>query len=301
MIYRVGGSSIDELVWMDRAGRVIDTVGEPADYLDPALSPDEKRLAVTVNEDGRSDIWLMDLTRDIRSRFTFDAGDDFDAVWSPDGNTIVFSSERAGIADLYKKNSSGAGNADSLIRTKDWTAACDWSRDGRFLAYLDLTNENGWDILVADATGKGEAVAFANSDAHEVQPTFSPDGRWLAYTSNESGRWEVYVRPHPGPGGKWQISNRGGFEPMWRDDGRELFYVSPDRRMMSVMVSSGAAFEATIPKPLFEAPISTDPNTRNRYDVTGDGQRFLFVSPLTSGALSPTTVVVNWDAGLNDK
>jgi Tol biopolymer transport system component len=301
MIYRVGGSSVDELVWCDRTGREVSRVGEPADYIDPALSPDERRLAIEVNEGGRTDIWVLDMTRDIRSRFTFDPADDWDPIWSPDGGRVVFGSDRSSEGDLFTKSSSGAGNVDSLLHSDDPKAACDWSRDGRFIAYAQFNSANGWDIWVADASGRSDPVAFLTSQSHEVQAVFSPDGRWLAYTSNESGRWEVYVRSYPGGGGKWQVSNRGGYEPKWRGDGGELFYISPDRRMMSVDVSAGDTFEATIPKPLFDAPVDTDPNTRNRYVVTRDGQRFLFVSPLVSGALSPTTVVVNWDAGLEER
>lgn len=300
MIYRVGGSSLDELVWLDRDGRRIGRVGENANYSQPALSPDGKRLAVRVSEAGRGDIWVFDLTRDIRSRFTFDPEDDFSPTWSADGETIFFASDRAGAGNLYEKRSSGAGGVDTVLVTENYKSVSSASKDGRFVAISELTTENGWDLWVADATGRTAPVRFTSSEAHEVQPQFSPDGRWIAYASNESGRFEVYVRPFPGPGGKWQVSNRGGSEPMWRGDGREIFYTSPGRELMSVTVDEGDVFEATVPKKLFDAPVSADPNTRNRYVVTDDGQRFLVVSPLVSGTLSPTNVVIHWDVGIED-
>jgi serine/threonine protein kinase len=298
MIYRTGASSIDELVWTDRSGIEIARIGERADYQHPALSPDEKRVAVEVDDGGLGDIWVLDMTRDIRSRFTFHGGDDWDPIWSPDGEMIAFMSDREGRAGLFLKRATGEGEADSLFLTGAFSGTTDWSRDGRYIAYSAFEAPNGMNIHVADVSRENPAIAFETRAAHQVQARFSPDSRFIAYSSNESGRWEVYVRSFPTGAGKWQVSNRGGTEPMWRGDGKELFYIAPDRRLMSVEVNTSASFEAKIPKPLFEAPLDNDPNARNRYVVSDDGQRFLFVVPLVSGARAPTNVIVNWDAEL---
>ena len=297
MVFCSGSISQRQLVWFDRQGKSLGPVGPPGEYNDIVLSPDEKRVATQRIVGANSDIWLLDLARGLPSRFTFDAATEDDPVWSPDGSTIVFSSTRNGRFDLYRKISSGAGNEESLSRSETDKEGTDWSADSRFVL-LDQGGANGAaDIWILPLFGDGKPYSLLQTPFSEYQAHFAPDGKWFAYTSNESGRAEVYVQSFPPSGGKWQVSTGGGAQPHWRRDGKELFYIAPDRKLMAVDVKLGATFETSAPKTLFQTQVVRY-DAPNRYVVTGDAQRFLVNSPVEEVSQTPITVVLNWTAQL---
>ena len=317
LAYRSGNDSANpalQLTWFDRAGKILGTAGEPGQYNTMALSPDGARVAFSRNDaqaagkggagagGGNTDIWLYEFSRGASTRLTFDPGLDWFAVWSPDGSRIIFSSGRDGNSNLYQKVSSGAGNEDALLKSDETKYADDWSPDGRFLMY-GLGRQAGLKVLPLTGDDRKPRPYLETESASQAR--FSPDGRYVAYTSDQSGKNEVYVRPFPtASGGKWMVSKGGGNQPHWRRDGKELFYISADSKMMAVEVAGASgAFQSGIPKVLFAAPIfggGTATNT-TRYDVTADGKKFLINSvpaettPVTS---PPITVVLNWQAGL---
>jgi len=222
VVYRAGEPQITSLVWFDRQGKRLEAVGEPAFYSNPALSPDGKRLAVGRAEPRKRkrDIWVLDLERRTSSRLTFDPADDTNPAWSPDGSRIAFSSDRKGVRDAYAKSSSGAGEEQLLAQSDSGKNVLDWSPDGRILAYN--TETKVWRVTLSSEMRSAMLIGERGAD----EASFSPDGRWIAYRSFESGQSEVYVQPFPIGGGKWQISNSGGSEPYWRRDGKELFYMN---------------------------------------------------------------------------
>jgi Tol biopolymer transport system component len=300
MAYLANTTMDRELVWFDRSGKRQETVGPAADINDIVLSPDGKRLAMQRLVDTNSDIWLMDLSRGVPSRFTFDAATEDNPVWSPDGSEIVFSSG-AGNADvllnLYKKPATGVGNPQMLLQTDLAKEATDWSRDGRFIIFHVSDQKNAFDIWILPLFGDGKPYPFLQTQFEESQAHFSPDGHWIAYTSNETGRNEVYVQTFPQSGGKWLVSSGGGAQPHWRGDGKELFYIAPDRTLIAVDVNAGATFETGAPKPLFGTQVNAY-NAPNRYVVAPDGQRFLINSAAGEVNQTPITVVLNWTSGL---
>jgi dipeptidyl aminopeptidase/acylaminoacyl peptidase len=230
----------------------------------------------------------------VTTRFTFDPASEYYPIWSPDGKTVVFASTRSGQSDIYQKLASGSTSEDTLSAHEGSELPGDWSRDGQTIVYETIGQGTSRDIWALSLSGEKERRPIIQGEFPESQPKLSPNSRWMAYTSNESGRWEIYVQAFPGPGGKWQVSNRGGTEPAWREDGKELYYLSLDRQLMAVEVGTEGDFEVGVPVPLFTAPISANIFTRNRYVSTGDGQKFLFVSPMESASVPATTVVVNW-------
>jgi hypothetical protein len=303
LIYQKGDFGLNQLVWLDRQGLPRGLAGAPAAYDDIDLSPDGRRIVVEIEDPqaGISDLWMIEPARGVTTRFTFDPASEFFPAWSPDGQTIAFASNRRGESDLYVKQASGSTSEDTLSAVPGIELPGDWSGDGKTLLYVTHMPGTGRDIWAITLPGR-ERRAIIQGEFHEVQPEFSPNGRWIAYASNESGRWEIYVQAFPGPGGKWQISNRGGTEPLWRADGKELYYLSLDRQLMAVEVGTEGEFEVGVPVPLFTAPVSSDIFTQSRYVASGDGQRFLCVSPMESGSVPATTVVVNWvDAVLPDR
>jgi Tol biopolymer transport system component len=248
---------------------------------------------------GNNDIWLMDATR--TTRFTFDAGRDRNPIWSPDGSRIVFNSDRKGSPDLYVKPSNGAGSEELLLESEQLKVATDWSRDGRFLTYLSVDPQIGPDIWVLPMEGDRKPFVFLKTNFVEGDAQFSPDGHWLAYQSNESGRYEIYVRPFNGsaPGasnsGQWQVSTSGGINERWRSDGKELYYIAPDGKLMAAPVTtSGATFQPGTPVALFQTRVYgfTDPTLMFQYDVSRDG-RFL-INIVLEEASSPITLLQNW-------
>ena len=297
-------STNTQLAWFDRGGKQLAQVGTLAQQNYPRLSPDEKRLAVSRVDvqAGSADIWLIDLARNnTPSRFTFDPANDTFPIWSPDGSRIVFASNRDGIANLYQRLSSSAGNDEALFKLSEPKIPNDWSPDGRFILYQALSAKTGPDLWVLPLFGDQKPTPFVQTEFNESQGRFSPDGRWVAYASNFSGTFEVYVQNFPSSGGKWQISTNGGAQPQWRRDGKELFYLAPDRKLMAVEVNgAGATFVAGVPKPLFEAHVSAvfPGPPGSYYAVTGDGQRFLVNTLVVESAPGPFTGVMTWTADL---
>jgi hypothetical protein len=303
LAYQATATAVNRLTWFDRQGKVLSYATDIGSYDTLALSPDATRVAAPRRDllSGNQDIWLIDLLRGGSTRFTFDPAAESNPVWSPDGRRIVFSSNRGGHADLYQKDSSGAGAEEALLKSTEIKAPQDWSRDRRYLIYSQSSPKTGVDLWTLAMTGERKPIPFLQSQFNEDQAQFSPDGHWVAYMSDASGRSEIYARPFPPSegGGQWLISNGGGTEPRWRGDGKELFYFS-GRKLMGVDVAATASFQAGVPKVLFEAPISNGTNAGNRHhwDVTADGKRFLINTDAIENNSAPINVVLNWTAGL---
>ena len=294
LAYRTGETG-DKFLWVERSGREGDPVGDTGDYHNPVFAPGGDRLAFDLGDprSGKTDIWVRDLKRGVSSRFTFGAGGSFCPLWSPDGRLIVFTAGD----DLFEKAVEGQGEEKVLLKTEELKIACDWSRDGRYIAFCSQGKETGWDIWVMPTFGDRKPSPFLKTSFSELMPVFSPDGRYLAYQSNESGRGEVYVQSFPGPGGKWQISTSGGSEAHWRADGKELYYRAPGQKLMAVDIQTGSSISVGTPQPLFQGRFDMS-LARNRFLPTADGKRFLTVAPLGREAMTPTTVVLNWYAEL---
>ncbi len=306
LAYITGGLQwTSELLWFDREGKRLSTVGKPGTYWSLSLSPDEKRVAVNHMSStlDTSDIWIHELTRDSSSPFTFGRGViNSTPVWSPDGSRIAFSSDREGNSFIYQKDTSGTGKEGLLLQTKFILdrVILDWSHDGRFIVYEETDAKTKFNLWLLPMTGDHKPVPLLQTEFNETQGQFSPDGRWVAYTSDESGIGQIYVRPFPASGGKWMVSTSGGRQPRWRGDGKELFYVAPDGQLMAVEIRAGSSskpFEATVPKALFQAfQAGVLDYTASFYffsDVTADGRRFLINTVPKGGNESAINVVVN--------
>ena len=301
LAYRSGVSDSSQLTWFDREGKPIGTVGPAGSYNSPWLSPDERRVAFGRQEPqgGGADIWLIEIARGNLNRFTFDPAGDQSPIWSHDGTRIVFSSDRDGVLNLYQRAASGSGTDEVLLKSDYAKIPNDWSADGRFILYQTAIPPT--DIWVLPLFGERKPFPFLQTEFNEGWARFSPDGKWIAYSSNESGSWQVYVQSFPAPGGKWMISTDGGAQPQWRRDGKELFYISSDRKLMAVDVKgNGSTFEAAVPKALFDLRVQTPalPGPRNFYIAAADGKRFLVTSVSEERITTPTTVVMNWTADL---
>jgi serine/threonine-protein kinase len=322
LIYRTGtGEGGDRrLVWFDRQGKVLGQLGDPADYTGSlALSPDGTRVACERGT-AESDIWLLD-SRGVPSRFTFHPASDKYPVWSADGSRILFASNREGQHyDLYQKPANGVGDDVLVFKSDEDKYPSAWSSDGRFLLYTSVNPKTAYDLWLLpgplSSAGERHPVPWIRTEFYEGLGSFSPDMRWIAYISGESGRPEVYVRPFtpPGPGastsvrpsaeGKWQVSKDGAgrVRPRWRADGKELFFQGlgrTTRSVFSVEVSTTPAFHSGIPQPLFQLPRGNS----GAWDVTADGKRFLVAAPpdLLADSTPPPArihVVLNWLAGL---
>jgi Tol biopolymer transport system component len=263
----------------------------------PDLSADGRRIAVSRTVQNNTDIWLIDVQRGGATRFTFDAAIDTLAVWSPDGERIAFASQRKGVYDLYLKHSSGAGTDELLLGSPYVKFPEDWSRDGRFLLYRVADPKTGYDLAAIPIPGDtSKPIVVANSPFEERGGQFSPDGHWVAYQSNESGRFEIHVQPFPQPTSKWQVSTGGGVDARWSPDGKELFFVAPDGKLMTSTVrATGAAFDAASPVALFQARMKVGglANLKQQYAIARDG-RFLINTQTDENALAPITLILNW-------
>jgi Tol biopolymer transport system component len=295
LTYLEGDASREtELAWFDRQGVRLATVGKPGQYGQIALSPDENRVAVELTAPGEtgSDIWTIDLTRGVPTRMTFDPAIEVDPVWSPDGRELVFSSDREGPFRLYRKALQGNEPVSPLAETLDDVYPEGWWAEGKAIVYNTGDQEDQiFGLLPSD--GDSEPELILKKDFLIDEPQVSPDGLWLAYISQESGQWEVYVEPFRRVGDRVRVSPEGGGQPKWRGDGKELFYVSLDERLMTVEVRTGeAGLEVSLPTVLFEARL-TDP-IRDEYAVTADGQRFLVRVPIEDETAMSMHVVLNW-------
>ena len=289
------GVNKSQLIWFDRHGKQMGTVGPPQLVANPKLSPDGRRVAVDQTDtDGRHvNIWIHELTGDAASRLGFGPWLEQVTVWSPDGKQVLYTSNEKLFFSLYLKNADGSGAAQSVLdfgspQQGPW----DWSRDGRYV--LARKERELWYMTMPDR----QTRPLLQSQWLIRNAQFSPDGKLVAYASSETGNWEVYVSPFPGFGSKWQVSRGGGEEPRWRRDGKELYYLAPDGRLMAADVKTGAGFEAGSPVTLFlthpRQPISA--MDFFSYDVTGDGQKFLVNTKVDTSNSAPLSVILNWSS-----
>jgi dipeptidyl aminopeptidase/acylaminoacyl peptidase len=302
--YRTGTGVRANLTWFDRAGKTLGAMSAPPDASGIRISPDGRRAGVNHTVQGDMDIWSLDGTR--ASRLTSDAARDRDPIWSSDGTRIVFSSNRKGHFDLYQKPSSGGGSEAPLLESAQDKVPHDWSADGRYIVYDSIDPQSGDDLWILPLDGDRTPWPFLKTNFAERYAQFSPDGRWVAYASNESGRFEIYVRPFVAPaasgasrdhaGGQWQVSTAGGVFPRWRGGGKELYYIGPAGQMISVPIKAdGATFEPGTPVTLFQTRIvggglDTGPAY---YDVTRD-DRFLIAEIPDDAGTSPITLLQHW-------
>jgi len=305
LVYRASGSTPDSrFAWFDTQGEFIENVGDPSPIADPALSPDGSHVAYWKRSINRTDadIWLLDLARGVSTRFTFGPKLAFSPVWSPDGSEIVFASNRDGVYNLYRKPANGAKDEELLLRTEDNKRPYSWSRDGRFLLYS--TGSNGSfsfeDLWILPMQGPHTPFPFQRTRFDESEADFSPDGHWVAYASNESGRREVYVREFiaaqgaSSAGGKWLVSNAGGLLPRWRSDGRELWFINATGMAMSVSVdANGRSFQAGVSRERFRLPPGA-----NAWALAPDSKRILFSVAAEQKGPQYFTVLLNWTSAL---
>jgi serine/threonine protein kinase/Tol biopolymer transport system component len=292
------GASLSQLTWFDRSGKPAGTVGKPGSYSNVRLSPDGRRVATDQTDpDGRKiDIWVHEPARDATMRLTFAPASNQAAIWSPDGRQILFSSTRKLGGQLYLKNADGSGSEEEVADPGASTVVnvWDWSRDGKYVLFKK--GNELWYLSWPERVAK--PLLQAKWTVRNAQ--FSPDGRSMAYASNETGNMEVYVSPFPSANGKWQVSSAGGQEPRWRQDGKELFYLSSEGKMMAVAVTTGASFEAGSPAALFQThrrqPVSSQDVFS--YDVSGDGQRFLIPTKVDEANAAPLSILLNWASGM---
>ena len=296
LAFRTGDLATAQLQWFERSGKPGAAIGDPGPIRQFNLSRDQKQIALEQIDArlGTSDIWLGDVSRGVFSRFTFDPASETDPTWSPDGTRIAFS--RNGGAVIFEKPV-GGGPEVQLLALGQSAWPDDWSPDGRFMVYVSPLG--GRVIGILPLTGDKKPFALIDSPFRKDQPEFSPDGRWLAYNSDESGRSEVYVQPFPGPGERVRLSTAGGTQPRWRKDGQELFYLALDGTLMSVATGL-PSLAPTAPKPLFQTHINVTA-ILDHYAVSADGQRFLMLVPTGSANETPITVVLNWTSLLNRK
>lgn len=307
LVYRTAGGEVrQQWAWMDRTGATRGTLGpqDPVWSGSSDLSSDGSHFAFERIEGKQEHVWVLDVNSGALTRFTVDSPLDWAPTWSPDGRRLVFGAGPGG-NDLYERAANGLGKATPLLVTPEVKTPLSWSRDGRFILYSSLSPKTGSDIWALPLAGEKKSFAVVQTSAEEGSGQFSPDTRWVAYVSNESaGRAEVYVQTFPEPSGKWQITRMGGSQPHWRADGKELFYVAPDLRLMAVPIQTGTDGSLLHGEPvaLFRTPLLRSGGvtvySRPEYAVAPDG-RFLMKAVIPAPNVPPITVVLNWDAGLN--
>jgi Tol biopolymer transport system component len=290
-----------QLAWFDRSGKQLGSMDSPGHCVDVRLSPDEKRVVLDIVnlEVGGREIWQADLARGVSTRLTLGDKPEQNPAWSPDGDRIAFTtSPTSSGADLYERPSSGAGNEQRLFHSDAGILLADWSRDGQFLLFEERAPGPREKLWALPMSGDRKPFPLLQTSFNESLGVFSPDGRSVAFVSDESGRPEVYVQTFPTPTAKWRVSTNGGIQPRWRRDGREIFYVAADHRLMAVGVKAGSSFEVGIPAVLFELGTSLSAGARHQYDVSADGQRFLVIRVVETQEGHPITVALNWEADL---
>ena len=288
-----------QLTWYGRDGRSLGILGQPGQYTSLVISPDGKRVALRAAGATGGDAWQIDIARGIATRVTFNGGVPYGPIWSPDSQQIVY--EQGSPPNLFLQNANGSGAEERLAESHDGQLPEDWSSNGKFLLYMMNSNDVAskaqpglWLLPLADR----KSIPFLTTRFTKGRGRFSPDGRWIAYTSDESGRNEIYVKDFSGGGFKLQVSNKGGDFVRWRKDDKELFYLAPDRKLMSVAVRAGfGTLDVSAPNGLFTVPTSPTPDQYS-YDTVPDGQRFLVLAPAGETEAPPMTVVLNWQANL---
>jgi len=292
------GTLTRHFTWIDRKGTVLETIGKPGNFFSPRLSRDGKRIAFDQSDatSDSGDIWVLDRGRGVATRLTFDPRNESAPVWSPDDRRILFFGNFPSRTDLFTVASDGTGAVETVLSNGGDNLAGDWSSDGKFILLQSnrgtgLPNTDLWIYSLEDK----KAAPWLDSPYVEKQGRFSPDRRWIAYASNESGRMEVYVRGFMPAGGKWRVSSEGGIAPVWRADGKELFFLSSDSKLISVAIRPGAIFDAAAPTPLFSIPGDLlDVGVVTQYDVALDGQRFLMNLETPTEGHRMITLVTNW-------
>jgi serine/threonine protein kinase/Tol biopolymer transport system component len=305
LVYRTETrAALYQLVWVNRSGRVEGIIGQPQEVIHgPSLSPDGSRVAVGGIENGNEDIWIHDVARGTKTRLTFDPVDDYEPTWSPAGDQVAFTSVRSDRSGIFLQAADGSGTPQRLV---SWAnigsnGNPDWSRDGHALVYHVSGPNTGRDLWYVPLTGERKPVLFLQTPFHEGLPVLSPDSRYIAYVSNESGRFEVYVKPFPQGEGKWQVSVNGGVYPRWNRRGTELFYVEGNT-LMAAPVETQSRFRVGSPQTLFTGEqvgtslLYDGSAFYPSYDVTADGQRFVIVQPVGRSITTPIMVVENWAA-----
>ncbi len=295
LAYVSGGdqSAQSRMVWVSRNGTEQAVAAPARPYRFPRVSPDGRKISVTIAEQD-TQVWLYDLARETLTRMTFEGNQNYNSVWTPDGKRIAFESNKEGPINIFWQLADGSGGLERLTASEYVNAPISWSPDGHLLAYIEVNPTTGVDIWVLRMDDR-KAEPFLRTPFNENTARFSPDGRWLAYISDESGRTEIYVKPYPGPGGKWQISTEGGAEPVWNPNGRELFYRSGDE-MMAVDIATQPGFAAGKPRMLFKGGYELAPIPVTNFDVSPDGQHFLMIKPTEQEQAAPTqiNIVLNW-------
>ncbi|HEU4333494.1 MAG TPA: protein kinase [Candidatus Eisenbacteria bacterium] len=293
LVFRGGAAGGQtQVICVDREGRELQTIGEPASLYNVALSPDGRRIAIG-KAVGHADIWITDAARGVSSRFTFDASNEFVPVWSPDGSRIAFNSDRRGADAIFVKRSDGS-QAESLLHAipDSHFGVSDWSRDGKYLACSKAGRDGG--IYLLPLEGPREPRPLVVTPFLEGDGRFAPDSRWIAYSTDESGRREIYVQPLDGGTGKWQVSTDGGRDPRWRRDGTEIYYIAPGNLLMAVDVATTPEFTLGRPR-IVTRQVAWDPDRYGaNYDVSADGQRFYIRRNTGAAELPATTVYLNW-------
>jgi Tol biopolymer transport system component len=299
LLYRTGPVlGQRQLIWFDRSGAELGRIGEPdaENPLAPAMSPDGRYVALYRSINGNQDVWLLETARGILSRLTSEWSAEALPVWSPDGRSIVFNSTRKGVFDLYRKAIDGSGGEDLVLATPLPKGPTDWSPDGRLLLFRSPDSKTGFDIWAVTLEGERKPFPVVRTNFDERDGQFSLDGEWIAYESNESGQYEIYVQPFPGPGGKVRVSRNGGAQVRWRRDGRELFYIGLDTRLMAVPIQiRNRTLETGDPVSLFLTHIggALQARFRQQYVVSDDGQRFL-MNNIEEEPISTMKLIVNW-------
>jgi Tol biopolymer transport system component len=295
-------TSVSQLTWLDRSGKVLGTLGPPANQSNPRIAPDGKRVALDIvdPQTGNIDVWIYASGGGLPTRMTSDPSIDSLPVWSPDGRRLAFMSLRRSHPDIYVTASDGASGEELVLESGRAKYVTDWSPDGRFLLFRASDATTNLELWTLPVGGDGKPIPFRRASYGVGHGQFSPDGRWIAYASNETGRSEIHVAPFPGPGSSWRVSTAGGTEPRWRRDGKELYYLAPDGKLMVVGVSTGPPFEADVAKPLFQVRRRERVSASDQYgyDVSADGQRFLVSAEIGEESAPPLSLVTNWVGGL---
>jgi Tol biopolymer transport system component len=289
-----------QLMWIDRAGRRAEPVVEAVESTYARISPNESQIVFDrIDEEGGVDIWLTEIARGVMTRLSLDRARDEFPIWSPDGSRVIFRSDRTGVFDLYEKSADGTGGERLVLHTDHEKWPGDWSHDGRYVIYEERTTQD--DFWLLPVAGNRSPVALTRTQFSENHAQFSPDDHWIAYQSNQSGRWEVYIQPFvpssaggPALGAVYQVSRDGGQRPVWRADGKELVYVAGDGSVVAVDVSATPQLQVGTAKRLFQSPMRNFP----RLQMSRDGTRFLVNGAVAEGGSGAITIVLNWQAAL---